>query len=318
MSLSSDTILSVNLINHKGRQFFQDRWDVFVETLREGLQQAGRLDTQQSKENLFIFSFNHPFTALASCLESIDRAKAALAWKEEYGASAIQIVMHLDNATDRYNDIYDVTAAMWNFLQHESIYVSRSMKSKWPQLMEGRKLPSLSIDNESGGVFLLKFHEPAKIEIDRLFPHRQLALNGPEKECFYCGRTDHIPAKCPCKYLTMGIKALPFVGFMTFSELSRIYSDVFSHPDVVLAKLSAGIEPGSIKTDSAMLVYLAYFDLFRVYQPRFLYHISFTNYTRWEEIGRMDRSRIDNNNLNMGFDCLRVGQYGHAQKWLSS
>ena len=317
MSKNTDTILSVNIINHKGRQLFQDRWDVFVDSLRGGLQQAGRLDPE-SKENLFLFSFTHPFTALASCLESISSAKKSVNWKEEFGDAPIQIVMHLDIATDRYDEIYDVTAPLWNFLNQESIYLTRSMKSQWTQLMDGKRLPPLNLNDESGGVYLLKFLEPPQIAVERLFPYRNLALSGPEKECFYCGRHDHVPGKCPSKYLNMDTQGLPWIGFMSTSELSRIYKDVFTNSDRMLTVLAAGVEPAKIKSDLLLQVYIAYFDMFRVYQPRFLFHISFSKYPKWEEMGRTDKMRIDNNNLNLGFDCLRVQQYGHAHKWLSS
>lgn len=317
MSKITTTILSINVISHKGKQYLHGRWPVFVNALRDGLQQTGRLNPESS-DNLFVFTYNHPYTALSSCLESLNQAKATVKWNEELGTVPIQIMLHLENPAERYADLYDPAANLWNFLQQEAIYLSRPLKTQWAQFMVGKKLPSHTFEDEAGGVFLLKFAGEAKVKVERLFPHRALALSGKEKECFYCGRTNHVPAKCPSKYLSMETQGLPEVGFMPFSELSRIYRDVFTSPDEIIAKLATGVESSEIRKDPALMVYISYFDLFRIYQPRFLHHIAFTYYMKWEDTGRMDRVNIDSNNLNMGLDCLRVGQYPQAKKWLSS
>ena len=318
MAQSTTTILSINIITHKGKQLLHGRWPVFVNTLREGLQQTGRVNPETT-DNLFLFNFNHPFSALSSCIESLDRAKETVKWSsDEVGAVPIQIVLHLENPTERYADLYDVSANLWNFLQQESIYLTRALKLQWDRLLAGKKLPPATLEEENGGVFLLKFSAPAHVKVERLFPHRGLALSGKEKECFYCGRTNHVPSRCPSKFLTMETQGLSEVGFLPFPELSRIYRQVFTNSDDIIDKLAAGVDPSEIKKNQELQVYLSYFDLFRIYQPRFLHHIAFTFYMKWEDVGRMDKIRIDSNNLNMGLDCLRVRQYAQARKWLSS
>ena len=313
----SATLLSINIISHKGKQLLHGKWPLFVNELRNGLQQTG-LQNPESTNNLLIFNFNHPFTALSSLMESLNNAKQVVQWYQELGSAPIQAVIHLDNPAERFPDLFDVTANLWNFLEQEAIYLTRALKVHWEALMAGKKLPAMNLEDDSSGLFRLKFIESAQVRVERLFPCREMALSGKEKECFYCSRTNHKPSQCPSKLLTMETQGLQEAGFLSFSQLGEIYKETFSAPDQIIALLASGVDHTAIKKNRSLQVFLAYFDLFRIYQPRFLHHVAFTFYLKWEDIGRMDRVEIDSNNLNMGLDCLRVRQYAEAKKWLSS
>jgi len=315
--VSSATLLAINVISHKGKQLLHGRWVILVNALRDGLQQTG-LQNNESTDHLLIYNFNHPYTALSSLLESLEKAKREVGWSEELGAVPIQIVLHLDNPTERYADLYDMAANLWNFLQQESIYITRQLKGHWQKLMEGKQLPAFTIESESDNMFRIAFSETAQLRVERLFPHRGLALSGKEKECFYCGRTNHKPANCPSKLMTMETQGLAEVGYLPFSKISELYKQAFLASEKIISILATGVNVATIKKTPPLQVYLAYFDLFHIFQPRFLNHIAFTFYLKWEDIGRMDRVDIDSNNLNMGLDCLRVGQYDEARKWLTS
>jgi lipid-A-disaccharide synthase-like uncharacterized protein len=68
-----------------------------------------------------------------------------------------------------------------------------------------------------------------------------------------------------------------------------------------------------VRQSPILQVYLAYFDLNLVYQPRFLWNIAFNSSSKWEELLKPDMVSVDSHSLHLGLDCLRVGQHAQAE-----
>lgn len=77
--------------------------------------------------------------------------------------------------------------------------------------------------------------------------------------------------------------------------------------------LAAGISPGQLRKDHLLRVYVSYFDLNKVFQPRFLAGIAFTSHHQGEGPDRPEAIAANHSSLFLGLDCLRVGQYHQAE-----
>ncbi|MDH5298454.1 MAG: hypothetical protein OEV91_05490, partial [Desulfobulbaceae bacterium] len=309
-------LLAVHTLPHQGRRLLEGKWLIFVDALRNQLRRQGR-EEEKSGEELLLFNYPHPHVAIAALPEVLALLKKEFAWNEEsLGSLPIQMVLHFDKKDEHSAALRDLSASLWDFLRQETLYITRPLKLKWEQLMEGKELPPHTLEREGMGLFRLLLTEKAKHRVT-LFPYRELAVLGKKRECFYCGMTNHLPGACPSKLLTMEMRGLADVGFLPFTEMSEIYKEVISKQDQMTTALASGIKPSQIRKNPALLVFVTYFDLFRIYQLRFLHHLAFSTYHKWEHNDKMDRIDIDSRNLHLGLDCLRVGQYGQADKLFS-
>lgn len=315
MKKTNSILLALRMLGYQGGKILSNRWLPLVDGVRQSLAKSG-FEQPESSDELLLFTFPHPFSALTALLESLRTSKEEHGWKESHGSLPVQIVFHLIEEDDAFPQISQPSAAEWEMLQLETLYVTRTLMRQWPELMAGRDLPEHSFEDEGSGFFHMIFAAGATIRQVELFPYRSLPVRGKEKECFYCGMTSHLPAGCPSKFLTMQTRGLDKIGYLPFAELSATYKNVFPDYSACMKKIAAGLKPGQIRKDNELLVFIAYLDLNAIYQLRFLQHIAFSPSSKWNGLDKADKITIDSRNLHMGLDCLRVGQYEKAEEIL--
>ncbi len=309
-------LLSIHTLPHQGRRLLEGKWLFFVDALRNQLLKLGK-EMEGSNEDLMLFSYTHPAEPIISLPQILASIKKEFRWDpNSLGSLPIQIVIHFDKKDDHSTTLRDLSSNLWDFLRQETIYITRPLKLRWQELMQNRELPSHTMESEGMGLYKITFANTDKKQAP-LFPYRELAILGKQKECFYCGMTTHLPGNCPSKLLTMDMQGSSEVGYLPFVELGEIYKEVLAKQDKITTALASGIKPSHIRKKPALLVFVTYFDLFKLYQLRFLHKLAFGSYRKWDDIHNRTTKSFDNRNLHLGFDCLRVGQYEQAEKLFS-
>lgn len=300
---------------HKGQEVLGDKWMNFFYTLRNLLLKNG-LEDPESGVDLLLFTYSHPYSAFSSVFESLHQTKEEFEWEDSFGAAPLQIIFHLEKQGDLPAPLREASSNLWNLLREETPYVTRSLKLQWEVLMKEKSLPPHHFESEEMGLFRVEFLDKSLIRKEKLFPHRSLSRKGDLKECFYCGKTNHKPSFCPSKLLTMETQALSEIGYHPIALVSENFKEAFSQQEKNLNILAAGVTSSQIRKDLNLQVFIAYFDVFRVYQPRFLWNVAFASLlSRWDELGNPEMFAVDSQNLHLGFDCLRVGQYEQAEEF---
>jgi uncharacterized protein YukE len=316
MKKNPTILLAVRTLSYQGGKILGNRWLPLVDAVRQALTKSG-FEHPGSSDELLLFTFPNPFLALTSLLESLEKVKWEHGWQESHGALPVQAVIHLIEEEDTLPQIQQTAASEWDMLQQETIHITRPLMKKWQELTSGRDLPDHRFEDEGGGFFQIVFAGKATVTKVELFSYRALPVRGKLKECFYCGMTSHAPAECPSKFLSMQVRGLDLIGYLTFDELNDIYKKIFPDYSACRKKCAAGIKPGQLRKDSELLVFVAYFDLNLIYQLRFLTNTAFCLNARWEAQCSTDNLNIDSRNLHLGLDCLRVGQYERAENLLA-
>lgn len=315
MKKTGSILLAVRMLGYQGGKILGNKWLPLVDEVRRCLARSG-VELGESCDELLLFSFTHPFPALTALLESLRKGKEEHGWKTNHGPLPAQIILHLTEEDDAFPQIRQAAATEWEMLQQESIHLTRTLMRRWQELMDGRELPEHTFTDEGDGLFHLLFAGNATVRRVELFPYRSLPVRGKEKECFYCGMTSHTPAACPSKLIGMKIRGLDLVGALPFAELGAIYKAIFPDYSVCLQKIGSGLQPGQLRQDKELLVFVAYLDINRIYQLRFLHQLAFSSSSRWNDLDKTDKITVDSRNLHMGIDCLRVGQYEKAEEIL--
>ncbi len=297
-----------------GNELLGDNWGDFCFALRKFLRQKG-LECQESTDELYFFSYNHPITALRSIFESLEQLKNEFNWPETLGAAPVQFFIHFDNQNNFVQSFNKAVSNQWDILALEKVYATEALMLQWEQFMEGKRLPAHSFEKEGEGVYRLDIPDDSLYKPRKLFPYREMVRQGSEKECFYCGMKNHHPASCPSKLLTIEMQGLSEAGYIPIPELSEAFKNAFSCPDHILNLLTAGATISQIRKNPALQVFIAYFDIFKIYQLRFLWNISFANFAKWEELGKPEVLMVDSQSMHLGLDCLRVCQYEQAEEF---
>lgn len=313
MAADSSTLVILHFPAHKGKGLLGPKWATFRQSLRSQIEQHGILD-DNSDADLLIFLYSHPYIALSSLFAALEQTKKEIGWKE--GSLPVQLVLHLQRKDKDLLALQDPAADLWDVLHPETVYLTRTLKLQWEQLMANKELPAHSFAEEEGGFYKLKMSHRAALKTESLFPHRGLATLGKFKECFYCGRWDHKPAACPSKKLTMAMQGMPEAGYQSFQMLAAHYKEAFADPKSMVGLIADDVTPAQIRENLKLQAYLAYFDVFLPYQFRFLWYVAFNPCVRWHEIKKEKKTEIDSPSFNMGIDCLRVGQYDKAEEFL--
>lgn len=309
---SASILMTIRSVTDQGQQFIGERWMGLFYTLRSHLQQDAQ-EELEGNEELLLFRYYSPATALRSLFERLDQVKQEYHWDQTFGPVPVQIILHLGKETSLPQPLRDPATNVWALLQHEAPYISKPLREKWQELLEGEDLPAHHIGAEEMGLCLLKFPDRSPVAREPLFPHRHLTQQGKEKKCFYCGMVNHVPANCPSKLLTMQTQGLPLVGYLSLARFNDLFREAFTQQDRLLTLLAAGLTAPQLRKDLVLQIFVSYFDLCKVYQPRFLNNIAFTVHTRWHELGRAEAVTVDSHSLHLGLDCLRVGQYAQAE-----
>ncbi|MDH3392749.1 MAG: hypothetical protein OEL66_01990, partial [Desulfobulbaceae bacterium] len=292
----------------------EEKWVNFLTSLRTNLLQIGN-ELKGSSDALMLFNYPNPADAIISLQKILADIKSELKWNSDsLGSLPIQIVIHFDKNDDHSASLRDVSANLWDFLHQETIYITRPMQLRWKELLQGKDVPAHTFEREGMGLFRLDFTDSAEKEQAKLFPYRELASLGSEKECYYCGMSNHVPGNCPSKILTMNMPGVSDVGYLPFGELGSLYKEVLAKQDKIASALADGVKPTQIRKTPALLIFVAYFDLFKVYQPRFLHKLTFGLYYKWEEVLSRATKTVENTRLHLALDCLRVRQYDKAEK----
>lgn len=309
-------LLAIHPLSQQGSQALQNLWPAFIQTLRKLLVQVG-VESAESTPELLLIYYDEPFTALSTLIESLESLKKQH-WHADKGAVPIQVILHLHRKKDPPIDFAEVSAPVWGLLQPETPYITRALKLQWEQIFAGKKMPAHQFVDAGDGLFQLVFSgDLSTLRRERLFTGKFLAAKGTCSECFYCGLSNHVPAQCPSKHLTMETRALNRVGYLPLAKIDSLFKQVMAEQKKMAELLATNIDAAQIRSDPLLQVYVAFFDLYLVYQPRFLAHATFSLLSSWDGGGktdkiRIDRVKIDSRNLQAGFDCLRLGQYKQA------
>ncbi len=309
--IDHSSLLAIRPLSYQGEQVLQGRWPAFLQALRNLLVQVG-VEAPESTVEMMLIYYDDPFAALSAFFESLESLKKHQ-WQADWGAVPIQVIVHLHRKKDPPVEFGEATATVWGVVQQEIPHVTRALKLHWDQIFAGKKLPAHQFVDVGDGLFQLKFSgDLSELKRDRLFTGRFLAAKGTCPECFYCGMANHTTAHCPSKQLTMDTRGLNLVGYLPLAKIDSLFKRVMAEPKKMAELLATNIDAAQIRNDPALQVYIAYFDLYLIYQPRFLAHSAFSLFSSWDGGGKTDRIKIDSRNLHTGFDCLRVGQYKQA------
>lgn len=309
--IDHSTLLAIRPLSYQGEQVLHGLWPAFLQALRNLLVQAGFEAPDSTAEVLLVY-YDEPFSALSTFFESLESLKKRQ-WQADWGAVPIQVILHLHRKKDPPVDFGEATAPLWGVLQPEIFHVTRALKIQWEQLFAGKKLPPHQFADVGDGLFQLSFSgDLSELKRERMFTGRFLAAQGACSECFYCGMANHAPAHCPSKQLTMDTRGINLIGYLPLSKIDSLFKLVMAEQKKMTELLATNIDAAQIRNDPALQVYVSYFDMYLIYQPRFLDYSAFSLLSSWDGGGRTDRVKVDSRNLHAGFDCLRVGQYKQA------
>ena len=311
MPAEAAILLALQALNHQGQNILGENWADFLLDLRQALAEKGKEDPA-STEALLLFHFVQPDTACVALLESLTRLKKAYEWNESVGPLPLHIVLHLEKEGDPPCPVYDSAASFWDPLLYEQPYVTRPLKQQWGQDEVGENLVSPAFTEAGNGLYQLSLSIPEISRVE-IFPHRALPLAGPFSPCFYCGMTTHKPAACPGKMLTMATQGIFLAGYLPLGTVNELFGRAMSVQEKLANMMAAGLTAANIRQSPLLQVYLAYFDLNLIYQPRFLWNIAFSGNAKWEELTNSEAVSVDSHSLHLGLDCLRVGQHTQAE-----
>jgi len=315
MSKDVNILTAIKPLPYQGMNLFDEAWDTFVESLIRLLKESG-FQHQNSSNELIIFTFPNENSAISVVLAVINTLRKQFKQIKPDIKLPLQCIIHLNENKDNLPAIFTSDAEDWEMLEMETIYVTRSLKSKLEILLARQQLPPCTMNNVGNGLFELQLTGDANFPNEGILAFRKLPIQGSGKPCFYCGMQSHTPAECPSKFLSMNDNGLELVGYLPFKQLNIIYKKTFTSTDKIVNQLAAGIPPQKMRKDPCLIVYVAFMDISRIYQLRFLWNISFSVYNKWESIFNSDKLALDNKNLQLGLDCLRVKQYGRAEELL--
>jgi hypothetical protein len=310
--IDHSVLLAICPLTYQGEKVLQDCWPFFLQTLRSLLGLAAGGQTE-----VLLTSHDTPFAALSTFFESLDSLKKQQ-WQAEWGAVPLQVILHLHRKKDPPVNFAESSAPIWGGVKPETLYATRALKFQWDQLVAGEKMPAHSFLDVGDGLFQLCFSDDlSSFKRERLFTGRFLAAEGNGPECFYCGMVNHAPAHCPSKQLSVETQGLNRVGYLPFPKIDNLFKRGMAEQKRMAKLLAAGVDAGQVRTDPTLQVYVAYFDMYLIYQPRFLAYTAFSSSSFWDGDGKSDRIKIDrvrdeSRNLHAALDCLRLGQYEKA------
>lgn len=288
----------------------------FKAALRLAMGQSG-VEDQTSSEEVLIYRFERLSYAMTTLYKFFD------AYRKEGFSGAdgdplpLKVIIHnIEKQGGAKPAFCQSEASEWGAIQCEYFYVTRTLKLQWHQLLGEKKEIPCNFNLEACGLYRLEFRSRPDFTAIKLFKYRHLISQGNRKSCFYCGMRNHVPSKCPSKLLGMDARGLHLLGYYSFKKINELAPKVFSSTQELSNKLLAGINKSQLKKDPELFFFIAYLDVFLLFQPRFLTKIAFSPYAKWEAVLGNEKMQIDDSNLNMALDCLRVGQHEEAEKRL--
>lgn len=310
-------VLTIRNHPNQGEKILGNRWLPFVDNLREELSKKGSEHSLSTDEQL-VFTFTGYYTAFAALFTAIDKSKQGYHWPKASGQTPLQFIFELVTDRAAVNKASLPNKALWFEIQHETIYLGPNLQQKWPDFASQPNFPGHELSEVANGLCKIIFtaHDIGKQKT--LLSYRALPVSQKGKECFYCGMATHQANHCPSKMLGMDSWGLSEIGYISFEELNAIYKKVFPEKPEIVAKLSEGVKTVQLRKDKELLVFVSFLDLSVIFQLRFLWNYAFSSYSKWSTIYQTDKVKIDNRNLHLGLDCLRVGQYEQAEELLQN
>lgn len=305
-------LLAIRPMAAQGLRLLGGQWPQFLQIIRDALAQVG-VEEAESSDTLLLFSCGELHAALISWLECLGLLREQH-WQKDWGPVPLQVIFHLQKKKEPPPEFRDASALVWDGVQQGVLHVSRGLKVQWDQLLAGEKLPAHRFgDDAEGGLAQLIFSEGyERVKRERLLAGRDLLVRGEYRECFYCGLRNHVPANCPSKHLTMETRGLSRTGYLPLAKIDAVLRQVMADPKKTAGLLADSPDAASGRKDPVLLVLWAYFDIFLIYQPRFLTYSAFSIFPNWDGVGKLARTRVDSRTLHSGLDCLRVGKYREA------
>lgn len=315
MAQNLKLLLSIHSIAQQGEKILGNRWLPFIDFLRNELRHHGS-EAELSSDKILIFTFDQGLAAFTYLLSALLKSKKEHGWKSSSGPCPLQIVVGLA-PEEKGTDDMPPDHASWDSLHHEEIYITDPLAEQWQDASKNvGKLPGHKILSDSTGLCRVIFFDHDVGKKAKLLAYRTLPVAGKGPECFYCGMTAHHASLCPSKFLSMSTWGLADVGYLTYPLLNTTYREIFPEKPDIINLLAAGVNPVQVRKNPELLVFISFFDVSAVYQPRFLWNFAFSGYSQWDAIFLSDRIKIDNSNLHLGLDCLRVGQHEQASEIL--
>ena len=315
MEDSSSIILALVPQNEQGNLLFGRKWNDVLTSFQSILQKNGS-ENDSSSDECMLLSYSNLFIALMEAVAGLQNLESE--FPEELAQHPFPVKILLDYA--HYHEsgmpVYDADSDLWGLMDSGTIYLSGPLKADWEHLTAGKKIPPVTFEEVENTLFRLTFAAPDTPEPQFLLLFRNSLNQGDNKECFYCGLKNHPPRGCPSKYLTLDAVGLQDVGYISFRRLDKILEKMPANYQKISKILSEAISPQQIRKNDALQTFVAYFDIYKFYQLRFLFHVAFTLSSEWTEMLKNKKSSKSNNTLFLGLDCLRVQNYAQAERYL--
>ncbi len=311
MTAKNDILVAIKLLAPQSEELDDSSGQDLASAIKDCLQQTG--DQENNVEGLLLFSFKKLNAAYFSVFNCLKQIKKEFDGNFSQNKLPVQIIFHYpsnDGAVSE--DICTPNSTIWNTLADDVLYVTDSLKTNWFELPGNIDLPAHLFERKDNNLFQVRFFSKENPKEKQYFPHRDLTVQGKMQECFYCGIKSHSPAQCPGKLLSPELQGISDIGYLSITDIGKYYQQVFSELRKYTDIFEAGVSYSEIRKNPALLIFVTFFDLLKIYQPRFLWNLAFSESQVWEDSLGTFPGKQDNRNLAIGFDCLRVGQYQQA------
>lgn len=314
MAKKIPTLTVVRCLTNQGEKILNNRWLPFVNALATLLKQSA-IEEKGSNDEIIILSFPSPALAIKTIQTAIQQIKEEFDWEDASGNAPLQIIIHPKKSPSTL-ELHETQATFWTHLTYEEIYITDIFANAWDKLPERKQLPAYANKQDVAGCYRLEKGSSAADGQKQLFSCRGVAVEGDIAECFYCGMHNHKPSDCPSKKIGIDIRSIDELGFLNFTEINAIYPKAFSNFLPLIKKMIAGVKPKEIRKNKELLILTSFLDIYVIYQFRFLWHQAFANNSSWSGTKCTEELTLDNKNLQLGLDSLRVGDYDSARKML--
>ena len=257
------------------------------------------------------YTFADPAAALQAALTTLDTVKGAFRWDAAQDRLPVQFLLHHGDPEFPLG----MDPRMWAFMRPEDVYITKKAWELWKSAGLIDNLPRHTVRDDLLAALRLEISDrPPPIPV-QLFPRRSAPLSGDGggDECFYCGLRNHRPAQCPSRQLRPDVRGLPQVGRMPLQQLDRLYGKTFQGRDG--PALEGEVSRADLGKDPSLQVVAAFFDLHRIYQPRFLVSMFLTNAEMWSDaVTTRALSGDSSSTVYRGYQALMAQNYPDAAR----
>jgi class 3 adenylate cyclase/tetratricopeptide (TPR) repeat protein len=148
-----------------------------------------------------------------------------------------------------------------------------------------------------------------------LFLYQRAMVQGDHEPCFYCGDRRHEPAQCPSKTVPETTHGLERLGYMPLDRINEIFFESLNAP---ASSRNAPAPEDGTSPASENLAELAFFELKKVYQLRFLRTLWNATTDHWNRVQAQEEDAGRGGLIWIGQDCIRVSNLTQAEAVLKS